>query len=127
MMGDAAHASMPFAGNGAAQALEDSAVLDHLFSEITEPSQIPSAFEAYDTVRRPRSQKVVDLARQFGRVYAYAEDNMHNDPAKMKQFFAGAAAFTNNADLQRQNDDAMNLFKAAVSGEVAGADAIEMV
>jgi salicylate hydroxylase len=127
MMGDAAHASMPFAGNGAAQALEDSAVLDHLFSEITDPSQIPAAFEAYDTVRRPRSQKVVDLARQFGRVYAYAEDDMHKDPVRMKQFFAGAAAFTNNADLQKQNDDAMNIFKAASTGEVPSTDAVEVV
>jgi salicylate hydroxylase len=52
---------------------------------------------------------------------------MHEDPARMKQFFAGAAAFTNNADLQRQNDDAMDLFKAAVTGEVKGADPVEVV
>lgn len=127
MMGDAAHASMPFAGNGAAQALEDSAVLDHLFSAVHDISEIPAALEAYDIVRRPRSQHVVDLARQFGRVYAYAEDGMHNDPARMKQFFAGAAAFTNNADLQKQNDDAMGLFKAAVTGNAGAGDAIEVV
>jgi len=122
MMGDAAHASMPFAGNGAAQALEDAAVLDYLFSKVTEPSQIEAAFSAYDTTRRPRSQAVVDLARKFGRVYAYAEDGMHEDPTKMKQFFGGAAAFTNNADLQRQNDDAMNLFESAISGTAMKAE-----
>ncbi|KAM0712136.1 hypothetical protein Q7P37_011230 [Cladosporium fusiforme] len=127
MMGDAAHASMPFAGNGAAQALEDSAVLDHLFSAVYEPSQIPAAFQAYDTARRPRSQKVVDLARQFGRIYAYAEDGMHEDPTRMKQFFAGAAAFTNNADLQKQNDDAMDIFKAAVTGNVNTNDGVEVI
>ncbi|KAI6874921.1 FAD/NAD(P)-binding domain-containing protein [Hortaea werneckii] len=132
MMGDAAHASMPFAGNGAAQALEDSAVLDHLFSRVTSPDQIEAAFSAYDTTRRPRSQAVVDLARKFGRVYAYAEEGMHEDPAKMKQFFGGAAAFTNNADLQRQNEDAMKLFMTAVQGGASGAelkveDAVESV
>ncbi|EMC95131.1 hypothetical protein BAUCODRAFT_35123 [Baudoinia panamericana UAMH 10762] len=132
MMGDAAHASMPFAGNGAAQALEDAAVLDYLFSKVTDTAQIEAAFSAYDTTRRPRSQEVVDLARKFGRVYAYAEDGMHNDPTKMKQFFAGAAAFTNNADLQKQNDDAMGLFESAVKGgadgvEVKEADPIEVV
>ncbi|KAK4983607.1 hypothetical protein LTR66_002820 [Elasticomyces elasticus] len=111
MMGDAAHASMPFAGNGAAQAIEDAAVLDFLFSRVTDGEQIEKAFAAYDTVRRPRSQKVVDLARQFGRVYAYAEDGMHEDPVRMKKFFAGAAAFTNNADLQAQNDEAMRIFE----------------
>ncbi|KAK4550370.1 hypothetical protein LTR36_003337 [Oleoguttula mirabilis] len=134
MMGDAAHASMPFAGNGAAQALEDAAVLDHLFSRLTTPSaaHIEAAFAAYDTTRRPRSQAVVDLARKFGRVYAYAEEGMHEDPARMKQFFGGAAAFTNNADLGRQNEDAMKLFEAAVqSGEegasVQAEDAVEIV
>ncbi|KAI7126923.1 hypothetical protein KC352_g31916 [Hortaea werneckii] len=131
-MGDAAHASMPFAGNGAAQALEDSAVLDHLFSRVASPHQIEAAFSAYDTTRRPRSQAVVDLARKFGRVYAYAEEGMHEDPAKMKQFFGGAAAFTNNADLQRQNEDAMKLFMTAVQGGASGAevkveDAVESV
>jgi salicylate hydroxylase len=114
MMGDAAHASMPFAGNGAAQALEDAAVLDCLFAHVSEKSDIEAAFEAYDTVRRPRSQAVVDLARKFGRVYAYAEDGMHEDPTEMKKFFAGAAAFTNNADLQKQNEDALRLYETAV-------------
>ncbi|TKA21766.1 hypothetical protein B0A50_08691 [Salinomyces thailandicus] len=132
MIGDAAHASMPFAGNGAAQALEDAAVLNHLFSRVTHRAQIPAAFSAYDSVRRPRSQEVVDLARKFGRVYAYAEEGMHEDPGRMKQFFAGAAAFTNNADLVRQNDDAMGLFEAAVKGgeggeEVKAEDAVEIV
>lgn len=132
MMGDAAHASMPFAGNGAAQALEDAAVLDHLFSRLQYPEQIEAAFGAYDTTRRPRSQTVVDLARKFGRVYAYAEDGMHEDPAKMKQFFGGAAAFTNNADLGRQNEDAMGVFEAAVKAGKGGAgvqgeDAVEIV
>lgn len=132
MMGDAAHASMPFAGNGAAQALEDAAVLDHLFSRVTAPEQIQAAFAAYDTTRRPRSQAVVDLARKFGRVYAYAEEGMHEDPTRMKQFFGGAAAFTNNADLQRQNEDAMELFETARQGgadgaEVKAADSLEVV
>lgn len=132
MMGDAAHASMPFAGNGAAQALEDAAVLDYLFSKVTSPAQVEAAFSAYDTTRRPRSQAVVDMARKFGRVYAYAEDGMHEDPAKMKQFFGGAAAFTNNADLQKQNDDAMNLFESAIHASSNGtaldaADGVEEV
>ena len=122
MMGDAAHASLPFAGNGAAQALEDAAVLDFLFSKVTKPEHIEAAFAAYDTTRRPRSQAVVDLARKFGRVYAYAEEGMHEDPAKMKQFFGGAAAFTNNADLQRQNDDAMGLFDAATQAGSGGVE-----
>ncbi|KAK0713369.1 hypothetical protein B0T26DRAFT_742107 [Lasiosphaeria miniovina] len=114
MLGDAAHAALPFAGNGAAQALEDAAVLDHLFGSVGGRTQIAAALAAYDAVRRPRSQQVVDLARRFGRVYAYADDEIGDDPARMRAFFAEAAAFTNNADLERQNREAMDLYEHAV-------------
>ncbi|KAI1800977.1 FAD/NAD(P)-binding domain-containing protein [Daldinia bambusicola] len=115
MFGDAAHASMPFAGNGAAQALEDAAVLDRLFSRVrgagNGAQQIEHALLAFDRVRRPRSQAVVDLARKFGRVYAYAEDGMHEDPERMKRFFGEMAAFTNEFDVKGQNEAALKVFE----------------
>ncbi|KAK7751247.1 hypothetical protein SLS62_006792 [Diatrype stigma] len=86
ILGDAAHAALPFAGNGAAQALEDAAVLDCLFGAVVgadddgghrrrrKAMMIEDVLLAYDHVRRPRSQAVVDIARKFGRIYAYAED-----------------------------------------------------
>lgn len=116
MLGDAAHASLPFAGNGAAQALEDAAVLDHLFSRVLQPGRIEDALSAYDAVRRPRSQAVVDLARKFGRVYAYAEGDIHEDPDKLRDFFTLAGQFTNEADLREQNEDAMKKFEDGVRG-----------
>ncbi|KAK4204625.1 hypothetical protein QBC40DRAFT_345360 [Triangularia verruculosa] len=116
MLGDAAHASLPFAGNGAAQALEDAAVLDHLFGRVKQPSQIEAALGAYDAVRRPRSQAVVDLARKFGRVYAFAEGDIHEDPEKVRDFFTLAGQFTNEADLLKQNEDAMSKMEKSFRG-----------
>ena len=118
MIGDAAHASLPFAGNGAAQALEDAAVLDHLFGRVKEVSQIEAALAAFDAVRRPRSQKVVDTARAFGRVYAYAEGNLHEDPQGMRDFFTEAAAFTNEVDLNKQNRDALEIYESILRGDL---------
>lgn len=43
MLGDAAHASLPFAGNGVAQALEDAAVLNCLFDDVKERRTIAYA------------------------------------------------------------------------------------
>ncbi|KAK3937800.1 hypothetical protein QBC46DRAFT_460664 [Diplogelasinospora grovesii] len=107
MMGDAAHASLPFAGNGAAQALEDAAVLSHLFQNVSRPEEVEAALRAYDQKRRPSSQAVL---------YAYVEEDddgvkIREDPERPRQFFAAAAAFTNNADLKRQNDDACALYQ----------------
>ncbi|OIW22841.1 FAD/NAD(P)-binding domain-containing protein [Coniochaeta ligniaria NRRL 30616] len=122
VVGDAAHASLPFAGNGAAQALEDAAVLNHIFREmarmepfleelaLTGEQRIVAVLAAYDSVRRPRSQAVVDLARKFGRIYAFAEDGLHDDPQRMKEFFASAASFTNDVDVEQQNKDAIAAF-----------------
>ncbi|TGJ87897.1 hypothetical protein E0Z10_g822 [Xylaria hypoxylon] len=120
IFGDAAHASLPFAGNGAAQALEDAAVLNCLFDHIKEAEEIAPALKAFCRVRRPRSQAVVDLARKFGRVYAFAEDGMHEDPARMKTFFAQMAAFTNDFDVKHQNDEALKLFRQLLEGDMNG-------
>ncbi|KAI0007726.1 FAD/NAD(P)-binding domain-containing protein [Xylariaceae sp. FL0662B] len=124
MFGDAAHASLPFAGNGAAQALEDAAALDRLFARVRRPDQIPWSLLAFDRVRRPRSQAVVDIARRFGRVYAYAEDGMHEDPARMRRFFGDMAAFTNEFDVEAQNELALDVFSRECAGdeEFAGED-----
>jgi salicylate hydroxylase len=68
ILGDAAHAALPFAGNGVAQALEDAAVLSVLFRAIKRHEQINTALRAYCRTRIGRSQAVVRLSRQFGRV-----------------------------------------------------------
>ncbi|KAI1424418.1 hypothetical protein F5Y12DRAFT_752746 [Xylaria sp. FL1777] len=120
IFGDAAHASLPFAGNGAAQALEDAAVLDCLLDCVKKPSDVAPALRAFCRVRRPRSQAVVDLARKFGRVYAFAEDGMHEDPARMKAFFAQMAAFTNEFDVKSQNDEALRLFRQSLESDANG-------
>lgn len=111
MIGDAAHTMYPFAGNGAAQALEDCAVVNALFDKVTSKDRIEKAFEAFDTARRPRSQRVVEISREFGWLYAYSYGNLHTDPAKMKAFMREAGGFTNNVDLSKQNEAAMEAFE----------------
>ncbi|KAK4182153.1 hypothetical protein QBC35DRAFT_396541 [Podospora australis] len=120
MLGDAAHASLPFAGQGAAQALEDAAVLDNLFGRVRQTAQIEHALNAYDAVRRPRSQAVVDMARKFGRVYSFSERTIHEDPEKMKDFFRTAGHFTNDFDLMKQNEAAVAKMEGSVRGRSAG-------
>ncbi|KAI0540063.1 hypothetical protein GGR58DRAFT_499470 [Xylaria digitata] len=120
IFGDAAHASLPFAGNGAAQALEDAAVLNCLFHHINRIQEIAPALQAFCRIRRPRSQAVVDVARKFGRVYVFAEDGMHEDLAGMKTFFAQMAAFTNDFDVEHQNGEALKLFHQLLGGDMNG-------
>ena len=77
-------------------------------------------FNGYDSVRRPRSQAVVDMARKFGRIYAYSESDMHQKPEEMRRFFKEASAYTNNADLMEQNERAMAMFRKGVESATNG-------
>jgi len=111
MIGDAAHATGPFVGNGAGQAIEDAAVLNALFARVTEASQIPTVFCAYDAVRRERSTKAISISRDVGRLYAYALDGVGTDPGKMEDYLRETGSYLNDVDLEAQNKDAIALFE----------------
>ncbi|GAB1318036.1 Putative FAD NAD-binding domain-containing protein [Madurella fahalii] len=100
MLGDAAHTALPFAGNGAGQALEDAAVLDRLLGEVREDGDIALALEAYNTARLMRTQRVVELARMFGRVYAFAQEGIGADPDKIAEFLTDAGEYMNDYDVR---------------------------
>ncbi|KAK3496221.1 hypothetical protein B0T13DRAFT_448645 [Neurospora crassa] len=118
MAGDAAHAALPFAGNGAAQALEDAAVLAHLFrTYVRTPEMAETALWAYERVRMARSQRVVEMAREYGRVYSFNPIRyrgqwvkLHEKPEVMMQWFRQQAAYTNEHDVAFQNKWAGQVF-----------------
>jgi 2-polyprenyl-6-methoxyphenol hydroxylase-like FAD-dependent oxidoreductase len=63
LIGDAAHATSPHAGQGASLALEDAMRLSRLLAAGGEPRE---AFAAFERERRPRAERVVALARRNG-------------------------------------------------------------
>jgi salicylate hydroxylase len=63
LVGDAAHAMLPFQAQGAAMAIEDAAILAPLL--MTEPNG-ESAFERYAAIRRPRIERVRKLSARNG-------------------------------------------------------------
>ena len=71
LLGDAAHAMLPFAAQGAGMAIEDAAVLAKTLSESSADniSGIPAALKRYGRQRRSRVLRVQRAARQQGRIY----------------------------------------------------------
>lgn len=69
LLGDAAHASTPHMGAGAGMAIEDAYILSNLLGQLNDSSEIENAFRAYDLVRRPRTQRLVEASSQQGRLY----------------------------------------------------------
>ncbi|MEV0681206.1 FAD-dependent monooxygenase [Actinosynnema sp. NPDC050436] len=64
LLGDAAHAMTPFLGQGACMAFEDAVVLADACARFP---TVGAALEAYDRVRRPRTQAVARASRVAGR------------------------------------------------------------
>jgi 2-polyprenyl-6-methoxyphenol hydroxylase-like FAD-dependent oxidoreductase len=64
LLGDAAHATTPGVGQGAAQAIEDAVVLA---DELTDHDQIPNALARYESIRRPRAELALKLSRRVDR------------------------------------------------------------
>jgi salicylate hydroxylase len=82
LLGDSAHAMLPFAAQGAGMAIEDAAVLAKCLAEGTgeNPASVPAALKRYARLRRARVGRVQRAARLNGVIYhltgplAYARD-----------------------------------------------------
>ncbi|MCP3465982.1 FAD-dependent monooxygenase [Bradyrhizobium sp. CCGUVB23] len=63
LIGDAAHATSPHAGQGASLALEDALRLGRLMAE---GHELTATFQNFEAERRPRAEKIVAIARRNG-------------------------------------------------------------
>ena len=66
LIGDAAHATLPFAAQGGGMAIEDAEVLART---LRGAPNVPAAFHAYETLRKPRTRAIVEQAVKNGRIY----------------------------------------------------------
>ena len=74
LLGDAAHAMLPFAAQGAGMAIEDAAVLAKCLAEAAgnNGAGIPAALQRYAQARRVRVARVQRTARRNGMIYHLA-------------------------------------------------------
>ena len=67
LIGDAAHAISPHAGQGATMAIEDAVVLAKCLRDI---SNVQEAFRSFEKLRKQRTEKVVKMAQQLGSIFS---------------------------------------------------------
>jgi salicylate hydroxylase len=68
LLGDAAHAMLPFMAQGACQAIEDAAVLTRCLADATRET-LPAALLRYQEIRQPRVWEVQRASRQNATTY----------------------------------------------------------
>jgi salicylate hydroxylase len=66
LIGDAAHAALPYLAQGAVMALEDAVVLGHC---VHAGPTLEQALRAYERLRQPRVARLARLSRRQGRIY----------------------------------------------------------
>ncbi len=69
LIGDAAHATLPFLAQGAAMAIEDAATIAH---HVSGDARIPAALAAYAEERRARVARLIAATRRTGTIYELA-------------------------------------------------------
>lgn len=114
MMGDAAHATTPFQGAGAGQAIEDALVLYKLLRYVKSASHVAPALAAYDAVRRERSQKVVVTSREAIEQYGLDNNIVKGDVKHWRDLWSQRMKWIWDIDLVKQNDLALGQFAEAI-------------
>jgi salicylate hydroxylase len=114
MMGDAAHATTPFQGQGAGQAIEDALTLKSLLAEVSDPNHLEHAFHAFDLARRARTESVVNTSFHYGLVNGMMAAGIGSDIAKMKEQLDGNYLWIWNRDLEDQSRSAVKIFIEAI-------------
>ncbi|KAI1403530.1 salicylate hydroxylase [Hypoxylon fuscum] len=108
LLGDAAHTTTPWQGTGAGLAIEDAMVLGTLFANISSLNEIGAAFKAYDILRRPRCQRVIDSSRETGQILS-GQIDLRAD--KIRELLAPKWDFIFGLDMESHKQEALDEFR----------------
>ena len=104
LVGDACHPTLPHLAQGAAQAIEDGAVLGEVLSRIPDasPESVNKALKIYEHVRRDRAYMLVELAAASGRSLHLGSGAAQEERDKAFRSGKGNPDKWADADVQRQ-------------------------
>ncbi|RDW64794.1 hypothetical protein BP6252_10445 [Coleophoma cylindrospora] len=114
LTGDAAHASTPHQGSGAAMAMEDAYVLGILLGDAKDPSSLQVAFAAYDNVRRPRTQKLVATSREASHLFSMELPGVGANREALKESIEGRMSWIWDEDLTSEVCAARNIVQKSL-------------
>ena len=100
LLGDSAHAATPHQGNGAGMAMEDACVLSHLIGKAQRAEDLKSAFAAYQSVRKPRVEKLVATSRETGLIDMFKHESIGDDPVKAAENMQERYKWIWNLDIE---------------------------
>ena len=109
LLGDAAHAAVPHLGSGAAMAIEDAYILGSLIAEVPSGADLMTTFSAYDAVRRPRTQQLIQKSREAGEKHCLELPGVKDDLSALHEYSKEQYRWIWNLDLEKQLQDAKDI------------------
>ena len=79
LLGDSAHAMLPYLAHSAAQAIEDAAILSKLLSRLEHKSQMPDVLSIYERLRKPRMMQVKQKSLATRDINSTADDPLQRE------------------------------------------------
>lgn len=88
LVGDSAHASLPYQAAGAGQGVEDAVILTSALgamdcSKKPLPDQLRKAMRVYDEIRRPRAQRQAEQSLEAGLLLSFQDPRAGSDMEKI--------------------------------------------
>lgn len=96
-------------------AVEDAFVLGHLVGNISSAREIDAAFRAFDVVRRPRCQRIIDTGRRTGRLFCGQDEAAGVNAGKLNEALGETFAHVGALDLESHRKDALETMRAFLS------------
>ncbi|MCJ1447903.1 MAG: hypothetical protein MMC23_008415 [Stictis urceolatum] len=127
LVGDAAHAMLPFLAQGAAQAIESSAVLAICLARVSIAEAIPEAISAYEAIRKPRVKRISFASRENGNVWHLEErpeQDARDAALKMGSIFVRGRFKEKGPRSEDEQEIQMELATGKFQARVFGFDAI---
>lgn len=115
LMGDCAHATTPHQGAGASQCIEDALILSRTFAfvERGDPKEIERVFRAYDAVRRPRSQKVIETSNDMSAIASLEGEGTGDDVNSIRERLKVRFRWLWHANLQEHLNEAKRIYHSS--------------
>ena len=90
-------------------------ILDAVLGQVTEPYQLAAAFEAYDTIRRPRAHRIVVSSQEVGRIICGRGEDIGLDVDKMRAALGERWVFIHTLDQKEHKKRALDALRDALS------------
>jgi salicylate hydroxylase len=105
LLGDAAHAMLPYMAQGAVQSIEDAAVLSKCLKQVDAPFEVTAAMRRYEELRKPRAARCQAGSRANGIMY-HLPDGSEQQQRDSNVASSATAPLPQNAWLYGHNVEA---------------------